>query len=123
KDYSLQPTVTVMVVAHNEEKVIIDKLNNIIQLDYPKDKIEFLISSDNSTDKTNEYVKEFIKNHEDIKIRLYEVKERKGKTNAQNEAQKLVNTEFLVMTDANSIMDKNSIKELMSTFTSNDIAY
>ncbi len=123
KDYNFQPTVTVMVVAHNEEKVISEKLNNIINLDYPKDKIEFLIASDNSTDKTNKIVRDFIAKYQDYKIKLYEVKERKGKTNAQNEAQKTVSTEFLVMTDANSIMDKNSVKELMAAFTTDDIAY
>ncbi|MES5891531.1 glycosyltransferase [Bacillus cereus group sp. RP43] len=123
KNYSHQPTVTVMVVAHNEEKVILDKLHNILELDYPKDKIEFLIASDNSTDKTNEIVREFIKEHQDRKIRIYEVKARKGKTNAQNEAQKTVETEYLVMTDANSMMDKKSIIELMAAFTSEEIAY
>ena len=123
KDYSHQPSVTVMVVAHNEEKVILDKLKNIIELNYPKDKIEFLIASDNSTDKTNEIVRKFINEHKDIKMRLYEVKERKGKTNAQNEAQKTVTTEYLVMTDANSILDKNAVKELMAAFTSEDIVY
>ena len=123
KDYSHQPTVTVMVVAHNEEKVILEKLNNIIKLNYPKDKIEFLIASDNSTDRTNEFVNQFIKEQTDKKISLYEVKARKGKTNAQNEAQKTVTTEYLVMTDANSIMDKDSVKELIAAFTSEDIAY
>jgi glycosyltransferase involved in cell wall biosynthesis len=123
KDYNHQPTVTVMVVAHNEEKVILEKLNNIIALDYPKDKIEFLIASDNSTDETNKIVKQFITEQHNMNIRLYEVKARKGKTNAQNEAQKTVTTEYLVMTDANSIMDKNSVKELMASFTSDEIAY
>ncbi|MFJ7363441.1 glycosyltransferase family 2 protein [Peribacillus frigoritolerans] len=123
KDYSHQPTVTVMVVAHNEEKVMLEKLNNIIELNYPQEKIEFMISSDNSTDRTNEIVRQFIKEHQDRKIRLYEVKARKGKTNAQNEAQKNVATEYLVMTDANSIMDKDSVTELMAAFTSGDIAY
>lgn len=123
KDYSHQPSVTVMVVAHNEEKVIFDKLNNIIELDYPQDKIQFLIASDNSTDRTNEIVKKFIEDHPDKNIRLYEVKERKGKTNAQNEAQKTVTTDYLVMTDANSILDKKAVKELMAAFTSNDIVY
>jgi len=123
KDYSHQPTVTVMVVAHNEEKVILEKLNNIIELNYPEDKIEFLIASDNSTDRTNDIVKKFINEHKERRIRLYEVKDRKGKTNAQNEAQKTVKTDYLVMTDANSIMDKNSVKELMAAFTSEDIAY
>lgn len=123
KDYSYIPTVTVMVVAHNEEKVIWDKLENLINLDYPKEKIEFLISSDNSTDKTNELVEEFIKLNPDYRIRLYKVKERRGKTNAQNEAQKTVNSEILVMTDANSILEKNSVKELVASFTSDDISY
>ncbi len=123
KDYNHQPTVTVMVVAHNEEKVILEKLHNIIELDYPKDKIEFLISSDNSTDRTNEIVKNFIAIHSEYNIRLYEVKARMGKTNAQNEAQKTVETEYLVMTDANSMMDTNAVKELMAAFTSDDIAY
>lgn len=123
KDYEHQPTVTVMVVAHNEEKVILEKLHNIIELQYPKDRIEFLISSDNSTDKTNEIVRKFISDHSEYNIRLYEVKYRMGKTNAQNEAHKTVKTEYLVMTDANSIMDKNSVKELMAAFTSEDIAY
>ena len=123
KDYNHQPTVTVMVVAHNEEKVILEKLHNIIELDYPKEKIEFLISSDNSTDRTNQIVKKFIDDHSEYNIRLYEVKARMGKTNAQNEAQKTVVTEYLVMTDANSMMDKNAVKELMAAFTSDDIAY
>ena len=123
KDYSHTPTVTIMVVAHNEEKVILEKLKNIVELDYPQDKIEFLVASDNSTDKTNEIVRKFIAENSDKKIRLYEVKTRKGKTNAQNEAQKTVTTDYLVMTDANSILDKNAVKELMASFTSEDIAY
>lgn len=123
KDYSHQPTVTVIIVAHNEEKVILDKLNNVIEIDYPKNKIEFIIASDNSTDKTNDIVRQFIKDHPDIRIQLYETKSRKGKTNAQNEASKIVTTEYIVMTDANSILDKNSIKELMAAFISSDIAY
>ena len=123
KDYNHQPTVTVMVVAHNEEKVILHKLKNLTELNYPKEKIEFLITSDNSSDRTNKIVNEFREENKDTNIRLYEVRERKGKTNAQNEAQKLVETEYLVMTDANSLLDKNSISELMAAFSSPDIAY
>lgn len=123
KDYTYQPTVTVMVVAHNEEKVICEKLNNIINLEYPKDKIKFLIASDNSTDETNDLVKTFIKNNPKHNVRLYEVKERKGKTNAQNEAQKTVESEILVMTDANSMLEVNAVTELVSAFTANDISY
>ncbi|GAA0434836.1 glycosyltransferase [Lentibacillus halophilus] len=123
KDYSHYPEVTVMVVAHNEEKVILDKLQNILKLNYPQEKIEYLIASDNSTDKTNNIVRQFIKKHQCKNIRLFETKDRKGKTNAQNEAKKNVTTEYLVMTDANSIMEKDSVRELMAAFTSEDISY
>lgn len=117
KDY--EPTVTIMIAAHNEEKVIEEKLENVLNLDYPKSKTNILVTSDNSTDKTNSIVKNYVKKNPKRNIELYIVKERKGKTNAQNEAARLVNSEILVMTDANAILDKNCIKELVSSFTKN----
>src|SRR5699024_11639964 len=50
KDFSYEPTVTIMIVAHNEEKVILEKLENVLKLYYPKEKVEVLIASDNSTE-------------------------------------------------------------------------
>lgn len=122
-DYSYEPTVTVMVVAHNEEKVIKDKLDNIVNLDYPKDKISYLIASDFSDDNTDMIVNTYIDGHPEICIRLYRAKEHKGKTNAQNEAQKLVESEILVMTDANAMMESSAVKELVASFSNEDIAY
>lgn len=123
KDKNYEPTVTVMIVAHNEEKVIYEKLNNVVNVNYPKEKMEILVSSDNSTDKTNDIVKDFIENNKDFNIRLYEVKERKGKTNAQNEAALTVRNEILIMTDANAMLDKEAIKELVYAFSSEKVAY
>lgn len=123
KDYSYEPTVAVMVVAHNEERVIAEKLSNLTQLDYPREKLEILVASDNSTDNTNLIVEKFISDHPEINIRIHKSIEHKGKTNAQNETQKLVESEILVMTDANAMLEKNSIRELVSSFTSPDIVY
>jgi len=123
KNADLEPTVTIMIVAHNEEKVIEDKLQNVLAIDYPKNKMDILVASDNSTDRTNEIIEDFITKNPQRKIKLYKVQERMGKTNAQNEAQKLVNTEYLVMTDANSMIDKMAIKELMSSFIDESIRY
>lgn len=117
-----EPTVTIMVVAHNEEKVIKEKLENVLKVDYPKDKLEILVSSDNSTDNTNVIVEEFIRKHKKNNIRLYKVHERKGKTNAQNEAAKTVKSEILVMTDANAMLKSDAIRELVSSFDEN-VAY
>ena len=118
-----QPTVTVMVVAHNEEKVILEKMNNLLNLDYPSEKLKIIVASDFSTDNTNEIVEEFIKKHNDRSIVLHKSVNHFGKTNAQNEAQKLCDTEILVLTDANAMLDPRSVKELVSYFTSEDIAY
>ena len=123
RDYLYKPTVTVIIVAHNEEKVILDKLENIINNDYPKDCIEYIIASDWSTDKTNQIVIEFISNHPEIEMTLLKSREHKGKTNAQNEAQKVARGKILVMSDANSMFKYNAISELVASFSDNKIVY
>lgn len=123
KDRSLLPIVSYMIVAHNEEKVIKDKLNNTLELDYPVDKFQIIVASDKSTDATNSIVNTFIDEHPERNIVLYNTVEHKGKTNAQNEAQKIATGEILVMTDANTIIEKNAIRELVSCFVSKDIVY
>jgi glycosyltransferase involved in cell wall biosynthesis len=123
KDESYEPTVTIMVVAHNEEKVIGEKLANLLNTDYPKDKLSFLIASDYSTDKTDEIVETFIMDNPDRDIRIHKSVNHYGKTNAQNEAQALCNTEILIMTDANAMFEPNAVKELVSYFTDPSIAY
>jgi cellulose synthase/poly-beta-1,6-N-acetylglucosamine synthase-like glycosyltransferase len=123
KDISYEPTVTIMVVAHNEKKVIAEKLQNLLDTDYPVDKLEFLIASDFSTDKTDEIVEAFIAAHPERKIRIHKSVNHYGKTNAQNETQELCNTEILVMTDANAMFEPNAVRELVSYFTDSSIAY
>ena len=123
KDYDAKPTVTVMIVAHNEEKVIRAKLENVIDNDYPAEKIDYIVTSDFSTDATDEIVESFIAEHPEINMRLHRAVEHKGKTNAQNEAQKLTKGEILVMTDANALFERNAITELAACFTAPDIAY
>ncbi len=123
KDYSYEPTVTIMVVAHNEEKVIAEKLKNLLDTDYPKEKLSFLIASDFSTDGTNEIVEEFIASHPERNIRIHKSVNHYGKTNAQNETQELCDTEILVMTDANAMFEPNAVRELVSYFTDSNIAY
>ena len=123
QDISYEPTVTYMITAHNEESVIEKKLENAIEFSYPIEKLQIIIASDNSTDKTNQIVTDFIAAHPEYNIVLYCSKEHKGKTNAQNEAQKLASGEILVMTDANTMVKADAIRELVSYFTSDDIAY
>lgn len=123
KDYSYEPTVAIMVVAHNEEKVIEDKLENLLKTEYPLEKLEFLIASDFSTDATDDIVEHFIAAHPDRHIRIHKSVNHLGKTNAQNETQELCESEILVMTDANSMFEPNAVRELVATFTDPSISY
>ncbi len=123
KDYSYEPKVSYMIVAHNEEKCIFNKLENILSFDYPLDKIQVLVASDFCTDNTDMIVQEFINEHPELCIVLNKSKEHKGKTNAQNETQKLATGEILIMTDANSIFEKKAIRELVVCFSKKDISY
>ena len=107
------PEVTYIIAAYNEEKNIRKKLENTVLLDYPKKKLEIIIASDGSSDKTNNIVEEFIKENNELDIKLYEVKNRKGKTNAQNEAIQIAKGEILVFSDANSIWKENALENLI----------
>lgn len=123
KTSDYEPSVSYMIVAHNEEKVIEKKLLNALEIDYPKEKLQIIVASDFCTDKTNEIVEKFIEEHSDFNIVLYKAKEHKGKTNAQNEAQKISTGEILVMTDANALFEAKAIRELVSSFKDEKTAY
>ncbi|MBR4332402.1 MAG: glycosyltransferase family 2 protein [Clostridia bacterium] len=123
KQQDAEPTVAIMVVAHNEEKVIGEKLENLMQLDYPADKLEIIVASDFSTDQTNQIVEDFIAAHPDRKILLHKSVKHMGKTNAQNEAQEKCTSEILIMTDANAMLDKRTVRELTASFADENVAY
>ena len=123
KDYTYEPTVAIMIVAHNEEKVIEEKLKNLLEIDYPADKLEFLIASDFSTDRSDEIAERFIAEHPDLRMRLHRTSKRLGKTNAQNETQPLCSSEILIMTDANAIFAPDAVRELAASFADPSVAY
>lgn len=121
QDYSLNPDVSIIISAYNEENVIKKKLENIIKTDYPS--YEVIIANDSSTDRTVEICEDFIKAHPQIPIRVNSVKNHLGKTNAQNEAVEVARGEIIVFSDANSMFRSDAIRELVSYFTADDIEY
>lgn len=123
KDYSYYPTVTILAVAHNEEKVIWDKLENLISIDYPREKMMIMVTSDFSTDETNNLVEKFIEEHKEFNIKLHKTVNHGGKTNAQNEAVRLIKSDLIIMTDANCFLKKNAIKEIAACFCDDKIKY
>ncbi|MBN1291033.1 MAG: glycosyltransferase family 2 protein [Candidatus Latescibacteria bacterium] len=106
------PTVSFIISAHNEETVIEKKILNTFGLDYPKDLIEIVVASDGSQDHTPEIVRNF----NGCGVKLVEFREHVGKTIAQNEAVRQSTGEILVFSDANSMFDKQAVKELVMKF-------
>ena len=112
------PFVTIVFSVFNEEKVIKRKLESILNSDYPKEKIQILIGSDNSTDYTHQIVEEFISQNKNIT--LIKKESRNGKLKIINELFDLTKTEHLIFTDANVFFEPNTIKALVYNLIAKD---
>lgn len=104
---------TLIIAAHNEEVSIREKLEATLSLDYPADRLQILVASDGSTDRTNDIVREYASRG----VELIEVKARKGKTNAQNEAVPFAVNPILVFSDATTLYDRAALKYLAAAYT------
>lgn len=111
------PFLTLIITAYNEESLIKEKIQNIIETDYPEHKREILVASDGSTDNTNLYINEFLNQG----VRLIEVKERKGKENAQLAAIKEAKGDILVFSDVATRIPKEALKFIAVTFDNKKI--
>src|SRR5690554_1206110 len=107
--------VTIIMSLYNEESVIAEKLDSILNSDYPLDKIKIIIGSDNSNDNTNEIVEAYAKKHQNIDFTAFT--ERQGKSNVINSMIDKSTSEILILSDANVFFDKNTISELVKPFS------
>ena len=106
----LWPEVTLMVCAYNEEEVVEMKMNNTHQLDYPASKLHLLWVTDGSNDKTNELLSAY----PEVEV-LYQP-QRQGKTAALNRGIAHAQTEIIIMTDANTLLNSGAIQEIARLF-------
>jgi biofilm PGA synthesis N-glycosyltransferase PgaC len=102
-DFDDLPTCTLIVAAYNEEDFIVEKINNTLQLNYPKNKLRLLFVTDGSSDNTAALVA----GHP--MIQLLHSPERKGKISAVHRAIQHVDTEIVVFTDANTFLNKDAL--------------
>lgn len=117
----MEPSVSLLVAAYNEEKDISRKLENSLELDYPVEKFEIIVASDGSTDKTDKIVKSYESNSKGVKVILHRVEGRMGKTAAQNSAVGVCNGEIIVFSDAASMYDRNAIKALVRNYADSSV--
>lgn len=105
------PFVTFIVPAYNEERNIAAKIENTLGLDYPADRIEVLVMSNGSVDRTNDIVRGFT----DPRVQLVALPQ-PGKMEALNEGARLSRGEVLVFTDADFLLDHHTLREIARKF-------
>ncbi|MFQ5853050.1 MAG: glycosyltransferase family 2 protein [Candidatus Binatia bacterium] len=109
---AVTPKVSLVVTAHNEEVVIREKIENGLALDYPRERLEIIVASDCSTDRTNQIVSEYASKG----VRLAVLDERKGKTAAQNLAVSKADGEIIVFSDASTLLHPDAIRKMAQNF-------
>jgi cellulose synthase/poly-beta-1,6-N-acetylglucosamine synthase-like glycosyltransferase len=102
--------VTLLIAAYNEEDIILDKVKNTLDLNYPKDRMQVIFITDGSTDGTTERLRGI-----DRVILLHE-DNRAGKMAAIKRAIPFINGDITVFTDANTFLNKNAIPELVKHY-------
>jgi cellulose synthase/poly-beta-1,6-N-acetylglucosamine synthase-like glycosyltransferase len=104
--------VSIVITAYNEERDIRAKIENTLSLDYPPEKLEIIVASDCSTDRTDEIVGEFAGRG----VKLYRQAERKGKTSAQNMAVEKAMGEIILFSDATTLYDTKVLRAMLPNF-------
>jgi len=107
------PSVSLVISAYNEADVIRRKLENAIQLDYPRELLEIVVISDASTDGTDEIAAEFAARHGVVVARQ---PARAGKTAGLNRTVPTLRGEVVVFSDANALYEPNALKMLVRNF-------
>ena len=110
------PTVSLIVAAHDEERMITARVQNALALDYPRDRLEVIVASDGSTDRTVELAREA---GADLVLDL----PRGGKVPAQNAAAERAFGEVLAFSDANAFWEANALTELIVPFADRRMGY
>jgi biofilm PGA synthesis N-glycosyltransferase PgaC len=104
------PSVTILIAAYNEEDIILDKLINTTELNYPKDKLQVIFITDGSTDRTAEKLRAY------TGITVMHEDRRAGKMAAIERAVPFIKGEIAVFTDANTFLNKDAVIELVKHY-------
>jgi len=113
----IEPHVTVLITAYNEEAAIREKIANTLQIDYPADKLEILVASDGSTDGTDEIVKKMAGRG----VKLFRQEGRVGKTETQNNAVEQATGEIILFSDATTNYSPDVFRSLLPAFADDKV--
>jgi len=106
------PTVTLLLAAYNEEKVMSQKMENSLLLDYPRDHLQILVADDGSTDQTTKIVKSYA----DRGIQLVSYPDRMGKLSTLNRAVKKAKNQIILFSDSDNFFPPDTIQQIVKYF-------
>jgi len=116
-DAAYCPRVVFIISAHNEERIIREKIENSLALDYPKDRLRIVVASDGSVDATNDIVREY----ENRGVTLKAFDRREGKSATLNRTVLGLEGDILVFSDANAFYREDAIRKLVRNMADEDI--
>ncbi|HZR66122.1 MAG TPA: glycosyltransferase family 2 protein [Terriglobales bacterium] len=111
------PGVSIIIPAYNEEKVLTQKIENLRELDFPRQRVQVIFVSDGSSDGTNEILQASAGGNFECLL----LSERKGKANALNQAVMRAKNEILVFCDASTLFERDAINKLVRHFADPDV--
>jgi cellulose synthase/poly-beta-1,6-N-acetylglucosamine synthase-like glycosyltransferase len=114
------PKVSVIVAAYNEELIIKNKILSVYDTNYPQDKIEVYVGSDNSTDATNEIITSLQKNFPSLNLKVYV--SRTGKAGIINDLVSEASNEILILSDANVLFSRDTLHHLVKHYKNPEVA-
>lgn len=117
-DVAWTPRVTVLVPAYNEAGVIGGKLDNLLGLDYPRDRLQIVVVSDGSTDGTNALLKEAAR---DDRLTAVLLPERRGKANALNQGLLRATGDIVVFSDSSIMLDPQALRAIVRPFADPEV--
>ncbi|WP_328184830.1 glycosyltransferase family 2 protein [Marinobacter sp. OP 3.4] len=117
--WETRPAVALVISCYNEADVIRDKLENALELDYPRDKLTIVVVSDGSDDGTDDIVREYAL----VGVKLIRQEGRLGKTMGLNLAMEQLSSEITVFSDANAMYAPDAIRKLVRNFADEQVGY
>jgi biofilm PGA synthesis N-glycosyltransferase PgaC len=103
------PMVSVIISAFNEEKAVESRIKNLLEQNYPAEKLEIIVASDGSTDDTVEIARSIQQEN----IIVLDFKENRGRALLQNDAVKAAHGEIIILTDAETEFEKDFVKNMV----------
>jgi glycosyltransferase involved in cell wall biosynthesis len=120
RDDGAEPSVALVVSAHDEEDVIGRRIENLLALEYPPEKLEIVVASDGSTDRTNEIVEELAAREQRVRLLLCP---REGKVAAQHRSVRETESDVVAFTDANTEWKPDALRKLVRNLADDEVGY